>query len=291
MTSLEDTHSEQDSFWRKLNKPLTRRQSIVSLATAFGPPLLFSVYGVGIEPYAPKVDRVTLSLSDFPGTLRAVHLSDLHMHRENRLMARVLDWTNAFNADFIFLTGDLVGREKKLPACLQWIAKLKCKRCVYFVPGNREHWSGTLKNGLESKLLSIGVRTLNNAGEIIEWHDGNFFLTGIDDAYYGSPRPKQAFAGQPDGICTIMLSHSPVGVRLIKQFRCDLVLAGHTHGGQVRIPGIGAVETPPGSGPFEQGLYQVASTQLYVNRGIGTSIIPIRFRCPPEVTYLTIQGK
>jgi len=188
------------------------------------------------------------------------------------------------------ITGDLVDDDKNLQKCLNWIPELKCKHDKYFAPGNWEHWSGTLQNDLISKLNAKGVKTLYNSGEIIDVEGGNFFLAGIDDAYFGAPNSQEAFRNQRTGIPTIVLSHSPVGVNILKSFRTDLILSGHTHGGQVRLPGIGALQTPPGSGKFEMGLYRVGKDQLYVNRGIGTSIIPFRFMCPPELTLIEITG-
>lgn len=273
-----------------LNKPLTRRQALAYLAIPFGPPLLASIYGFGVEPHSPKIERVAVSLENFPGKLKVIHLSDLHIHNDSLIMRRVIALSNALEPDFVFITGDLVEKPEKLPVCLRLIAQLKYKHRIYFVPGNWEHWSGTLADGLITKLESRGIRTLYNEGEIIKWMGGEFFLVGIDDAYYGNPDIKKAFKYQPNDLCTILLSHAPMGVFSAQLFRCDLVLAGHTHGGQVNIPGFGAITTPPGSGPFEQGLYDVKRSKLYVNRGIGTSVVPIRIMCPPEITYMTIRG-
>jgi predicted MPP superfamily phosphohydrolase len=272
------------------NKPLTRRQALAWLAIPFGPSLLGSIYGIGVEPHRPKVERIDISLENFPGKLCVVHLSDLHVHKDSLNMRRAVELSNNLKPDYVFITGDLVEKPEELPVCLRLISKLKYKNRMYFVPGNWEHWSGTLSDGLITKLESIGVRTLFNEGEIIKWSGGEFFLVGIDDDYYGKPDIKKAFKYQPNDMSTILLSHAPMGVFSAQLFRCDLVLAGHTHGGQVNIPGFGAVTTPPGSGPFERGLYYVKRSKLYVNRGIGTSVFPIRIMCPPEVTYLTIKG-
>ncbi len=247
-------------------------------------------YGFGIEPQRPVAESVGLKLDNFPGSLRAVHISDLHMHQKNRFMARVAKLVNSFNPDFIFLTGDLVEHKNELPVCIEWLKELKCKFCTYFVPGNWEHWSGTLRSGLISTLELIGIRTLNNYGETIDWNGGKIYIAGIDCVYCGRPEPGKAFKARPKDICTIALSHAPLGVEHLIPFNPDLVLSGHTHGGQVRVPGIGALKTPPASGRYEQGLYKVGSTKLYVNRGIGTSIYPVRFLCPPEVTFLVITG-
>jgi predicted MPP superfamily phosphohydrolase len=272
-----------------LKRLLTRRRFLIRLAV-YGPFLLGAAYGFVIERNLPVVENVTLSLPAFPGTMRAVHLADLHVHGRSRLMDKVIELANSFEPDYIFLTGGLVEDPEELPVCLDYLGMLKSKHGIYFSPGNWEHWSGTLKNDLATQLKSAGVRMLYNSAEVIEWEKGRFFLVGIDDDYYGFSKPHRAFESQPKNVCTILLSHSPLGVYSARPYRCDLVLSGHTHGGQVRLPWIGALITPLGSGPFEQGLYTFRFSQLYVNRGIGTSTVPLRFMCPPEVTYLTLQG-
>jgi predicted MPP superfamily phosphohydrolase len=273
-----------------LTKPFTRRQLLGSLAAGLGLSFIGSLYGFAIEPRRAVADSVTFSLQGFPGALRAIHLSDIHFRGESRFMKRVADLTNSYDSDIVFLTGDLVDDSKYLPACLDWIKALHCKSGIYFVLGNWEHWIGIPTDRLISKLDSIGVKTLFNSGVRIQWMGGEFFLAGLDDPFCGLPRPKKAFRNQPDNVCTIVLCHAPIGVYMLRSERADLVLAGHTHGGQVRIPGVGAIKTPPGSGEFEQGLYRVGKSWLYVNRGIGTSVLPVRFLCPPEVTQMTIKG-
>ena len=109
----------------KLNRPLTRRQALACLSITFGPPLLGSLYGFGIEPRRPEVERITVSLDNFPGKLRAVHLSDLHIHKESLLMRRVVESSNALEPDYVFITGDLVEKVEELFICLRLISRLK----------------------------------------------------------------------------------------------------------------------------------------------------------------------
>lgn len=285
-----ESQKDKNDLLNRLKKPLTRRQFLGAVASVLGLSFIGSAYGFGVEPRRAVVDSITFSLPDFPGTMRAVHLSDIHFRGASRFMERVANLANSFNPDIIFLTGDLVNHPKYLQGCMDWITELRCKSGIYFVLGNWEHWTGTLDDHLISKLDSIGVKTLYNSGELIDWMGGHFYLAGLDDPFSGLPRPKKAFRYQPNDVCTIVLCHAPIGVYMLRPVRSDLVLSGHTHGGQVRIPGLGAIRTPPGSGEFEQGIYRVAKSLLYVNRGIGTSVLPIRFLCPPEITHMTIKG-
>jgi len=271
------------------NRPLTRRQLISFLSISLGPPLLISSYGFGFETRNLKVESVKLPIIGFPGKFRVAQLSDFHFSSKSRFMDNVVKTVNDLKPDHVYITGDLVDKRGYLNDCLDWISNLDCKN-IYFSPGNWEHWSGTLKNGLTEKLNEIGVSTLNNSGRNVETQNGTFFLAGIDDAYYGSPDVINAFKNNKHNLPAIVLSHSPLGINVVRPMKPALVLSGHTHGGQIRIPGMGAIETPPGSGRYEQGLYSVDKIKLYVNRGIGTSIIPARLFCPPEVTLIDIVG-
>ena len=270
---------------------MTRRKMLGCLGVVLGAPAAGSIYSFGIEPGIPVVEEVSLPLFLFPGSLHAVQISDLHMKGPSRLYEKVLLQIQELKPDIIFITGDLVDDEEHLDFCLEWIDRLPKGKGIYFSPGNWEHWSGTWASGLREKLETIGVHTLYNEGRVIQHNDGEFFLAGIDDAYYGQPQIFKALAGQSSDLCTILLSHSPLGINHIGLLAVDLVLSGHTHGGQFRLPWIGSTVTPPGSGPYDMGLYQVKGKWLYVNRGIGTSIIPIRFLCRPEVTSFRIEQR
>lgn len=271
------------------NRSLTRRQLAIVLSACLGPTVLISSYGFGFEARNLKIEALKLSITGFPGKLRIVHLTDLHFTVSSRYMEYVLKRVNDLKPDHVYITGDLVDKKDYLAGCLDWIGKINCGN-IYFSPGNWEHWAGTLTMGLAGRLADIGVQTLNNAGQIIERSHGAFFLSGLDDVYYGSPNVAKAFNENRHHLPAILLSHSPLGVNTARPKRPDLILSGHTHGGQIRIPGIGAIKTPPGSGQYEQGLYLTDQTQLYVNRGIGTSLIPIRIFCPPEIALIEISA-
>jgi hypothetical protein len=113
------------------------------------------------------------------------------------------------------------------------------------------------------------------------------WLIGFDDLFGGSPDANRAFAGVPESAYKIALFHSPAYFEAIVG-RCDLALAGHTHGGQVCLPFIGPLWLPPFSGKLVSGWFEQRGTQMYVSRGVGTSIIDARFFCRPEIAIITI---
>ena len=264
---------------------------IFSFSTLIGLPALASVYGFGIEPNFPVLEQYDLVLDDFPETMTAIQISDLHFSKCTSLYKKVAEKVNSASADFLFITGDLVENRTYLPECLKWLKTLQYKKQAFFCPGNWEVWSKTLEDELTDKLNEIGIKTLSNEGVKIQWQGGRFFLAGIDDAFYSVARPKKALLGQPKDCCTIVISHAPCVIHRLNDFRVDLLLSGHTHGGQVRVPFIGALKTPPGSAEFQIGFYKVGSIKMYVNRGIGTSILPVRVFCPPEITLFRISGR
>jgi predicted MPP superfamily phosphohydrolase len=274
-------------------RAITRRQFLTGVGVAFAVPAAGLIDSTAVEPERIVVEDVPLALRDFPGPATVVQISDLHMHGPSRFMNRVRDLVNAMHADFIFVTGDLVEDYALLDPCLEWLASLRAAQPLVFVPGNWERLAGTWKRGLAWKLTQLGARVLCNEGLVVEWNNGAFFLAGIDDWRAGNPQYEAALGRQPRELCTVLLSHEPIVADALRlsRYRIDLLVAGHTHGGQVRLPFLGAVVLPYGSGRYEQGLYRRGDLQMYVNRGLGYSAVRVRFLCPPEITRFTLENR
>ncbi|MBW1990446.1 MAG: metallophosphoesterase [Deltaproteobacteria bacterium] len=274
---------------QKLSKPLTRRQMLAVLGASAAAPAAGASWGFGVEPRWPEAVSVRLGLSGFPRPVKTVLVSDPHMGPSGGCSHKAADMIRAFSPEMLFVTGDLVTDGEHLPLCLRWLSQFSPPLGAWFVPGNWEHRNATLKYGLVDKLSAVGVRSLVNRGVEVETGAGAFFLAGVDDLVEGEGDINRAWSFRRRDLCTILLSHSPVAVQYVKKRRCDLILAGHTHGGQVRLPLVGALATPPGSAGLEMGLYTFSHTRVYVNRGLGTSVFPLRFLCRPEVTLLTLE--
>jgi predicted MPP superfamily phosphohydrolase len=274
-----------------LTKPLSPKQIWWIIAVFVGTTAGLGGYAFWLCPAFPVREAHSFVIPNFPGRLSLVQISDLHYRPSGALWPRVTRLVNEAQADFIVITGDLTETAALLPDALEWLKTLRCHERIYFCPGNWDHWSNNLKSGLRERLQEIGIRLLDNEGETIDWQGGQFFLAGIDDAFYGQAKPQQALQDRATGLATIVISHAPCVVYRLESAAVGLVLSGHTHGGQVRLPWWGALMTPPGSAKFQQGEYQFGAMRLYVNRGIGNSILPVRFLCSPEVTQLWISGK
>jgi predicted MPP superfamily phosphohydrolase len=153
---------------------------------------------------------------------------------------------------------------------------------VFAVLGNWEHWQPPA--AAREELARSGVTLLTNEGRLIA---PGIWLAGVDDALAGNPDPDRALRDAPPGAFRIAIFHSPVAFDDMAS-RIDLALAGHTHGGQVRAPFLPPLWLPPGSGRFVAGWYESGKARMYVSRGVGTSIVDVRFACRPEVAIIRI---
>jgi predicted MPP superfamily phosphohydrolase len=251
------------------------------------------------------VARERATLPGLRSPLRAAFLTDLHygLYVGARQVRAWVDATNAERPDLVLLGGDLLDtRSDADPApLLAELARLRAPHGVFGVWGNHDYgsfgryaprwrgpgqanWPGR-RADLAAAFAGAGVTILRDAGRAVR---DDLWLGGVDDFWQGQPDPAAALAGA-DGRATLLLSHNP---DLLPELpgRAGLVLCGHTHGGQVRLPLLGAPMIPSRYGQrYAMGWVQGAhATPAYVSRGLGTSGVPFRNLCPPEITLLTL---
>jgi predicted MPP superfamily phosphohydrolase len=214
--------------------------------------------------------------------LKIALLADLHTSGLDWRERRLLQLLDAEKPDLIAIAGDTVTPAGKYKKCRELLARLHAPLGVWLVRGNWEIWL-PLQNEHEF-YSSAGVHFLLNEAQPVR---EGVWLVGLDDASAGSPNLKRALKDVPPGAYLIALFHSPAYFDRIAG-RCSLVLAAHTHGGQVRLPFLRPFWLPKGSGRFLEGAYEESGTVMYVSRGIGMSILPVRFLCRPELAILTI---
>ena len=248
-------------------------------------------HGFAIEPYAVQVTRHAVAA---PGVarLRLAQLSDLHTHGYGQRERRIVKLLVAEEPDAVVVTGDVVDEGDLEPArqLFERLRELRVPRGVLVVRGNWEHWRPP--SAEEAFWRSVGAELLVNRG--VELAPG-VYVTGFDDALAGAPLAEAALHDTPGEAFVVALFHSPAFFDTIAD-RVDLALAGHTHGGQVRVPLFGPPWLPPGSGRFVAGWYGAERPpraggrrgRLYVSRGLGTSIVPLRFACPPELAIFDV---
>lgn len=217
--------------------------------------------------------------------LRVVHLSDIHCSpmTEPGYIDRGIERINTLEPDLVVITGDLVTEYPDYGDLLcASLGRLRARRGVYAILGNHDWWLGgpRISRGLERH----GVDHLYNSSRTL----GSLKLVGIDDHWTGHADLDRAMAGVSTQDPTLLLMHSPDLVVPASEAKIDVALAGHTHGGQVRIPWYGALIVPSRLG-YEQGFYEYGGTTMYVNRGYGTLDLRVRTFCRPEVATFTLR--
>ncbi len=234
--------------------------------------------------------RVPRLPAPFAG-LRIAHLTDLHLGKyvPARFIARAVALTQRTHPDLIAITGDFVGYEARdAETCAAEVAKLQAPLGVFATLGNHDVWVGP--EAVIPPLRAAGLDVLMNEARELTRGGSRLFLVGVNDSATHQDDLYRACHKLPRGDVRLLLAHSPDILPRAQPFHSDVVLAGHTHGGQVNLPWIGPPLVNIGLGrEYVAGLKRWGRTQVYISRGIGMIAPPIRFRCRPEVAVLTLQ--
>jgi uncharacterized protein len=251
------------------------------------------LYSAGVEPNDVLIERQTIHLRRLPACFdgfKVVLLSDLHIYPFTtvELINEAIRLTNSVRPDLVLFAGDFVYKSPEAVFDLvPLLEKLNPAKGVFAVLGN--HDRRVAPKIVSEALAKGGVELLNNRGIELQIASESIYLAGIDSFLAGTPRPSEAFSARRGTVCSIALVHEPDSIReLCAEVPVDLQLSGHSHGGQVRFPGFGALVLPQLGKIYDLGLYAVGHAQIYTTRGIGTVYLPIRFNCPPEVTAITL---
>ena len=233
---------------------------------------LCAAYPFFIEPYWLTVKH--LRLSENPGC-RIVHFTDMHYSGNECFWNRIAGKINALDPDFVCFTGDLIETADHLEGALEFIKKIDCP--VYGVPGNHDYWSNASFDDMAAAFEATGGAFLVDetavtaSGEV-----GVIGMTGRKPCPEGPPGPAKQ----------ILLTHYPKEADELDGRRFGLILAGHSHGGQVRIPLWGAPRLPGRVGAYDRGLFETPAGPLHVNPGIGFWYLRVRLFCRPEITLI-----
>src|SRR5690625_1401371 len=283
-------------------KLMTRRKFI---KTIFGTLLTFIslvsgtyAYAYYIEPRLIHNNRQLISSKKIPKSFdkfKIVQFSDTHLgfHFSLEQLETLIKKINSEHPDVIVFTGDLIDKpqnyqsEKKL---IHSLNKLRATSGKYWVYGNHDH-GGYGTKMIHEIMDQANFTLLKNNYTTIEKDDERIILAGIDDVMLGKPNLKQTFKNiQPDDY-TILLAHEPDIASEVSEYPVDLQLSGHSHGGQVRLPFIGHLYTPPYAEKYIQGKYKLndGKMNLFVSAGIGTTRLPLRLFCQPEYYTFTFM--
>lgn len=230
-----------------------------------------------LEPTWLKVRH--LRIGDGKPAHRLVHFTDLHYKGDRAYAELVVKTINSFSPDLVCFTGDIMEHTRFLPEALEILSGIKSP--MYGVPGNHDYWSGASFAVIGQSFAANGGAWLLDEQRAVA--GGKINLVGITCMdLYNVPPPLNP------NTKNILLMHYPAWIKRQRDRKFDLALAGHSHGGQVRIPFYGALVLPNGVDQYDMGLFQTQSGPLYVNPGIGWFYVDARFNCRPEVTVIEI---
>lgn len=262
------------------------------------------LYSSELERHAVETIEHTIALPNLADSfhgMRLVQISDIHFHEfsEAYYIREVVRKVNALRPDVVLLTGDFVsdapmphawGRAQSYP-CAEILQKLECPQ-RYAVMGNHDAEVGVAT--VIDALLTHGIPVLENRYVPIERDGRRFWLAGAANVTSHLARLELAVPAKPirGNDPVILMAHEPDFLDHVAQYGgVDFMVSGHTHGGQVRLPFVGALALPPLGKKYVTGFFQKGQTRLYVNRGIGTVGLPVRFLCRPEITVFTLSAR
>lgn len=264
----------------------------------------FTLYIYLVEPYMIRVTRIEIPFPDLPPSLDGLticHLSDIHATRITKLEALIGRALADIDADLCVVTGDIISGRDGLTALPLIFSEFKPRLGTYAVTGNGEYKTGIPIQDIADALGRVGVRLLRNESTSV--CDGTLQIIGVEDPHRRRDDLAKAEEGATRDGFRLLLAHSPDILVKVHQDSADLILAGHTHGGQVRLPFVGALwlhtheRLGIAMGYFDPKALStilkrdLPRTHLYVSRGLGGSGIRARFMCPPEIAILTLRRR
>ena len=282
---------------------LTRRRFLTAgLAGAAG----LALYSGEIARHVIQISHPEIRLPNLPEAFDGFHivqLSDIHLNEftEPFFLRESVDRINRLPPDAVFLTGDfvtseLLPRKWSIPSawkCASILEGLQCRQ-RYAVLGNHDVLIGA--QPVTEALTASNITVLRNACVALQRDSARLWLSGLDDPVEGHPDPDRAvpaFIRQRPNEPVLLMCHAPdFADRLLNHpagSAVQLMLSGHTHGGQVRLPFVGPMNLPEWGRKYVEGIFRLRGLQLYVNRGIGTVGLPFRLNCPPEITSITLR--
>jgi predicted MPP superfamily phosphohydrolase len=248
------------------------------------------LYSLLIEPNWVEVNNWSRSIGLGGEAITVVQVSDLHTSGYGKTEEHVIQALRSIQPDVILFTGDVIDEKGSIPALRSFLKQLP-KAVKVATLGNWEYWSDVDLKALEDVYRENEVMLLVNECLTVQVKGQKISIVGIDDYTAGKPEPTKALGNCELGHPVLIATHSPGLFDLeppVSAKGISLIVAGHTHGGQLAI-GNHALYTPRGSGTFVSGWYKTKWGELYVSRGVGTSVLPLRFGARPEVSVFELN--
>jgi predicted MPP superfamily phosphohydrolase len=271
----------------------TSRRRFLSLGLGSAAALAVG-YTVGVERYLFQLNRYEIPLARLPTAFDGftiAQITDLHYGflMPLTVVRHVLSMVGGLGVDAIVGTGDYVHERnstRQIDTVWPELARLRAPFGVWSVLGNHDHWADTARSLEWLAETGQGVRHRSVA---IEKGGARIWIGGSGDFYEDALGIDEAFRETPPDECKVLLSHNPDAVDTPYRAEIDLVMSGHTHGGQVVMPFLGAPVLPVRNKRYSSGLVAAPRTRVFISRGIGWALLPVRFNCPPEIAVLQLR--
>jgi predicted MPP superfamily phosphohydrolase len=289
------TADEQDAVSPQPRRGFTRRRFLgLTGASMAG----LALYAGEISRHELSVEEHTIHLARLPDAfrgMRIVQASDFHYaeYTEPFFLREMVRKINRLRPDMVVLTGDFISfaplsasfARRCALACAEILGGIECP-LRYASLGNHDYF--IKPHNVAGPLEEHGIRVLTNAATALERDGKRLWLAGLGSMCTGDSQPRRAIPRTAAREAVILLAHEPDILPEVAQYNVDLMLSGHTHGGQVRFPFLPPYHLPEFGQKYVEGWFRLGATQMYVNRGIGAVGLPFRFRCPPEITVITL---
>lgn len=265
------------------------KQVLLSLLGKCTRPINHSLARFYLNPQVITVPVESKRLAYVFDGFRIAFLSDLHAGPTTALsyLERVIERVNELQPDLITLGGDYVFQDWRFiePLSVR-LAKLKAPHGVYAVMGNHDHWCNV--QILRDAFSRVGITELRNAGTRISIGEQSLWLCGVEDLWEGIPDLDRALTGRREEEFTLLLSHNPDFAELVNPLVIDLMLSGHTHGGQIQFFGVAPITNSRYGSKYLEGIRQHGGCRTYVSRGIGAVEVALRIGSEPEITLIEL---
>lgn len=257
---------------------------------------LIASYPVFIERYLVQINTYKIPIKNLPlefEGFRIVHLTDLHLGFlvPEAVINYVVEKTNYIKKDAIFLTGDYVHYKNtttEIDRVWPILSKLDARHGVYNVLGNHDHWASTDQS---LYYLNKSGQNIQHKAKAITIGESRIWVGGTGDLWEDKVNIDDTFQAAAENEKKLLLAHNPDTADELYSTKLDLIVSGHTHGGQVNIPFIGTPVLPVNNKKYSSGLIQLDRTNLFISRGIGWTVLPIRFNCSPEIAILELHNE
>ena len=290
---------EKKKIRKEKNKGLFKKLLIIAIIFA----IVALLYSFFIEPHILLINEhniITSKITEPYNGLKIVHFSDLHYGKsiKSKNIDKIINQINELKPDIVFFTGDLFEEgtnlsEKEIDKLTLALSKINATLGKYAILGNHDI-NTEYEKYYDNIFSGSNFLLLNNSYDLIYKGDNHpIMVYGLDDILYGNP----SFDGLKDLILDentykIVLVHEPDYITEIPDdYNIDLVLSGHSHNGQIKIPFIRPILLPPGSKKYYSPYYKVNNMDLYISNGVGTTFLPLRFGTPPSINLYRLTNK